>query len=49
MKLIICKFLQVNTVSASKYTQKKVIRHINNNFNDFSYCDESDEEEIVLG
>ena len=29
-----------------KYTEKKVIRHINYNFSDFSYSDESDEEQL---
>ena len=27
-----------------KYIEKKVIRHINDDLNDFSYTDESDEE-----
>ena len=27
-----------------KYIKKKVVRHINGNFSDFSYSDESDEE-----
>ena len=29
-----------------KYTEEKVIRHINDNLNDFSSSDESDEEQI---
>ena len=32
-----------------KYIEKKVIRHINDNLNDFSSSDESDEEKIRAG
>ena len=41
-------YLQV-FVKECKYTEKKVIRHINNNLSDFSYTfDESDEEKMVF-
>ena len=29
-----------------KYIEKKVMRHINDNLSDFSYFDESDEEQL---
>ena len=32
-----------------KCIEKKVIRHINSNFNDFSYSDESDKEYVGVG
>ena len=32
------------TICKSKYIEKKVIRHINENVSDFSSSDESDEE-----
>ena len=35
---------QVNVGTECRYIEKKIIRHINDNLNDFSYSDESGEE-----
>ena len=40
-------YLQVS-LKDCKYIEEKIIRHINDNLSDFSYSDESDEEQRLV-